>query len=34
MIGTPASSPGRWCIYEIDRRFQCLESYLIGITES
>ena len=29
-----ARAMGRRCIYEIDRRFQCLESYLIGITEA
>ena len=29
-----ARAMGRRCIYEIDRRFRCLESYLMGITES
>jgi predicted nucleotidyltransferase len=25
---------GQRCLYEVDRRFQCLQSYLVGITES
>jgi predicted nucleotidyltransferase len=28
-----ARAMGRRCLYEIDRRFQCLQSYLRGITE-
>ena len=29
-----ARAMGRGCVYELDRRFRCLESYLMGITES